>query len=90
MEEAQALSSKSQCAADESVNIDDPIIHKNVSEFHVCYDTEGMSNSILWMDSRMHSNLIRLGDILILVFLDVHLLPKMTTSVLLRLLSPLL
>jgi hypothetical protein len=31
MEEAQALSYKSQCAADESVDTNDPIIHKNVS-----------------------------------------------------------
>jgi hypothetical protein len=31
MEEAQALFSKSQCAADETVDTDDPIIHKNVT-----------------------------------------------------------
>jgi hypothetical protein len=96
MEEAQALSSKSHCAADESVDTDDPIIQKNVTnilrnnmtedsgtwkalayleecktqyqgfDFRVCYDKEGMPNSILWMDSRMRSNLIRFGDIICL------------------------
>ena len=96
MEEAQALSSKSQCAADETVNTDDPIIRKNVTnilrkimtedsgtwkalaylqecksqypgfDYRVHYDKDGMPTSILWMDSRMRSNLIRFGDILCL------------------------
>jgi hypothetical protein len=61
-----------------------------------------MPHSILWMDSQMCSNIISYvleiffvlmyisaNTIIVLVFRTIHLLPKMTTCVLLRLLSPL-
>jgi hypothetical protein len=90
MEEAQALFSKSQCAADETVDTDDPIIHKNVTNILRKIMTEdlGTWKALAYLeecksqypgfDFRVHYNK---ESIRCLAWCEpTHLIPKLSTT----------